>query len=334
MRPIIFVAVLAAFSPVPLYAQAWLPSAGEGAVAVVFQDMVVKRHLYSDGSPIEVGEIDSHNMMLDLTYGVTDKVALNVSVPYVSARYTGRNAHPGSVLDDGAFHGTMQDFRINVRYGLKTGGTAIAPFADLIVPSHDYEYYGHAAPGRRLTELQLGLNIGHVVARGLPGLFMQGRYSYGFTQRSLGQYHDRSNLDAELGYFVHPRLRVLALTATQYTHGGVPFTHAFPGDLCGLEKPTAAQLLSCPLFTHHDRLAQANFIDVGFGTQVTLTRRLDVLASVTTTAVGRSVHALDHGISISVSWGLGKRGPAAPEGDSELTQSLPKCLCEKGAKAP
>lgn len=115
-------------------------------MAVVFQDMVVEKHLYSDGSPIEAGEIDSHNMMLDLTYGVTDKVALNVSVPYVSARYTGPNAHPGSVLDDGAYHGTMQDFRINVRYGLNTGGTAIAPFADLIVPSHDYEYYGHAAP--------------------------------------------------------------------------------------------------------------------------------------------------------------------------------------------
>jgi len=334
MRTTVFLAVLAAFSPAPVFAQAWLPSAGEGAVAVVFQDMVVKKHLYSDGSPVEAGEIDSHNVMLDVTYGVTDKVALNVSLPYISARYTGSNRHPGSILDDGAFHGTLQDFRINLRYGLKTGGTAVAPFADLIVPSHDYEYYGHAAPGRRLTELQLGLNIGHVLSRGLPTMFVQARYSYGFTQRSLGQYHDRSNFDGELGYFVHPRLRVMALTATQFSHGGVPFSHAFPGDLCGIQKPTAAQLLSCPLFIHHDRLARADFADVGLGAQVTLTRRLDVLTSVTTTVVGRSVHALDHGISISVSWGLGKRGPAAPETEGVLSQSLPKCLCEKGAKAP
>jgi len=338
MRTTVFVVALAAIVsvPGPASAQAWLPGAGQGAVAMLFQDMAVRQHSYSDGQRIDVGDIDSHNVMLDLTYGVTDKVAIGLSLPFVSARYKGGSAHPGSLLDDGSFHGTFQDFRLSARYGLVTGGTAVTPFADLIVPSHEYDYYGHAAPGRKLTELQLGLSVGHVLTRGLPGTFVQARYSYGFTQQSLGRYHDRSNLDAEIGYFINPRLRVSGLAASQYTHGGLPFTHEFPGDLCGVSNRdvTPALLLACPTFTHHDRLARANLVDVGLGAQFSITRRLDVYGSYTTTVFGESVHALHHGISIGVSWGLGKSGPTAPSLDEQAKQTLPKCLCEKGVKAP
>ncbi len=317
----------------PANAQAWLPGAGQGAVSVLFQDMAVRQHLYSDGKPVDAGHIDSHNLMLDLTYGVTDKVAVSLSLPFVSARYKGVNAHPGSLLDDGSSHGTFQDFRLSARYGLVAGGTAVTPFADLIVPSHAYDSYGHAAPGRDLTELQLGISAGHVITRGLPGMFVQARYSYGFTQRTLGRYHDRSNLDAEVGYFINPRLRVSGLTATQYTHGGVLFTQQFPRDICGIpddEKPTAARLLACPTFMHHDQLARANLVDVGAGAQFSITRRLDLYGSYMTTVFGESVHSLHHGISIGLSWGLGKSRPPMPGLDDETGLTLAKCLCEKG----
>jgi hypothetical protein len=334
MKNAILVAAAITVSPVSANAQAWLPPAKTGAVTVLFQDMAVRQHLLSDGTGLDAGHIDSHNVMLDLAYSVTDKVAVGISLPFVSARYNGTFRHPGSVLDDGSFHGTWQDFRLSARYGVVTGGTAVTPFAELILPSHEYDYYGHAAPGRKLTELQLGVNVGHMLTR-LPGTFVQTRYSYGFAERSLGRYHDRSNLDAEIGYFITPRLRVFGLTAMQYTHGGVPLSHQFPGDLCGVpnSEVTGALLLACPTFMHHDQLARANLIDLGFGTQVSLTRRLDVFASIVRTAVGENVHSLRHGISIGLSWGLGKGGPTPPGVDDETGLALPKCLCEKG-KAP
>jgi hypothetical protein len=335
MKNVILVAAAIALGSAPANAQAWLPAAGTGAVTVLFQDMAVRQHLLSDGQGLAVGHIDSYNLLLDLTYVVTEKVAVGISLPYVSARYNGTFRHPSSVLDDGNFHGTWQDFRLSARYGLVTGGTAVTPFAELIVPSHEYDYYGHAAPGRKLTELQLGVNAGHMLTRGLPGTFVQARYSYGFTEQSLGRYHDRSNLDAEIGYFITPRLRVSGLTAMQYTHGGVPLTHQFPGDLCGVSNSqvTGALLLACPTFMHHDQLSRANLIDLGLGTQVSLTRRLDVFGSIVRTAVGQNVHSLHHGISIGLTWGLGKSGPPAPGVENETGQALPKCLCEKG-KAP
>lgn len=329
MRHSILVVVIAVICSAPVYAQSWLPKAGEGAVGVIFQDNSVKQHLLSNGQPLDAGDIDSHNVLMDLTYGLTDRIALSLGVPYVSSRYDGSRPHLNSVLDDGAYHGTMQDFRMGVRYGLVTGGTMFTPFAELIVPSHEYDYYGHAAPGRKLTELQLGMSVGHVFTRGLPNVYVQGRYGYGFAEQELGISHNRSILDAELGYFINPRTRVFGLSASQHTYGGLPLTTQFPADLCG---GSTAALLTCPNFRHHDQLARANLIDVGAGGQFSVTRRLDVFASYATTVFGESVHSLNHGISIGLSWGLGKSGPSLPSLD-ETQQKLPRCLCEKG-KAP
>lgn len=330
MRHPILVAAIAATCSAPVYAQSWLPKAGEGAVGMIFQDNSVKQHLTSDGKPLNAGNIDSHNVLMDVTYGLTDKIALSLAVPYVSSRYDGSKPHPNAVLDNGSYHGTMQDFRVNVRYGLVTGGIAVTPFAELIVPSHEYDYYGHAAPGRKLTELQVGMNVGHVFTRGLPNAYLQGRYGYGFTEQELGISHNRSILDAEVGYFINPRMRVFGLTATQYTYGGLPLTTQFPADLCG---GSTSALLSCENFRHHDQLARANLIDIGAGGQFSVTERLDVFASYATTVFGESVHSLNHGISIGLSWGLGKSGPKVPSLDEAEQRSLPRCLCEKG-KAP
>jgi hypothetical protein len=89
MRKSILIAIAATLSASPVCAQAWLPAAGQGAIAVIIQDMVVHQHLLSDGESLNVGRIDSHNVMLDVTYGLTGKLALDVSLPYISARYKG-----------------------------------------------------------------------------------------------------------------------------------------------------------------------------------------------------------------------------------------------------
>jgi hypothetical protein len=107
---------------------------GEGSVTVTFQDNAVRQHVTSDGTPVNAGHIDAHNMLLDVTYGTTEKLALNISVPYVSARYKGQAPHPASILDDGDFHGTWQDFRLNLRYGLVTAVPRLRPTSISLFP--------------------------------------------------------------------------------------------------------------------------------------------------------------------------------------------------------
>src|SRR5262245_16866788 len=251
MRASIASAIVTILTPVAAFAQAWGPPAGEGTVAIVYQNQLERDHLRSDGTKVDAGHIASHSLLLDFTYGISDKFTLNVNIPYIASAYYGQYPHPGSKLDDGVMHGTFQDFRFGLRYNAQNRGVVVTPFLDVIVPSHSYEHYGHAAPGRRLAEVQVGSYFGHVLTRGLPGAFVQTRLSYGFVERPLGQYHDRSNADVEVGYFINPRLRLFGLTASQYTYDGILLTPNFPRDLTPQE------------FLHHDQITRSNLVDVG-----------------------------------------------------------------------
>jgi hypothetical protein len=307
-----------ALCPSPLAAQAWLPGEGQGTVAVIYQNALVTDHLFSDGGRVDAGRIVSNNLLLDFGYGVTDRLAFGVSLPFIASRYEGKSPHAGSKLDDLRTHATFQDIRVNVRYLASGGKVSLTPFVDVIVPSHRYEFYGHAAPGRRLAEVQFGVFVGHVLTRGLPGAFVQGRYSYGFSQRPLHRYHDRSNADLEMGYFVNPRVRIFGLAASQYTHGGLALTRTFRDDLSPIE------------FLHHDQLARTNLVDVGGGVQVAITSRINLLGSYLTTVTGQSGHALNRGLSLGMSWSFGRsRGSEDLIGGGETNERLAKCLCQK-----
>jgi hypothetical protein len=301
-------------SPSLALAQAWLPQRHEGSVSLLFQHLFVTDHLLGDGSPIDVGHITTDNLLVDVTYGLSSKLAVSLGVPYTASIYRGTRPHP-SVLDNHAYHGTFQDIRFDVRYNVTRRGIVISPFVGVLAPSHSYEYFAHAAPGRRLWEVQLGAFAGHAFDR-VPGLFVQGRYSYGFVERLFDIRHDRSNTDLELGYFVTPSVRVFGLATGQVTHGGIDVPR-----LWSVELPPA-------LRPHHDRLARANFLDLGGGSQWSLSRTLDVYVSVLTTVRGENVHALKYGITFGTTYSFGERPMLLASRDTP-TRRLVKCLCQK-----
>jgi hypothetical protein len=299
----------------PAAAQAFLPSQGEGTVSVLYQNTLVDRHLLSDGSRLDAGQIKADGVFVDVTYGVTDKAAISVNVPFLSAKYTGTRPHAGSPLDDGRYHSALQDFRVDLRYKLGTGSFAITPFVGTILPSHDYQYYGHGAVGRNLKELQIGVAAARVLDPLIPGAFVQARYAYGFEEKLLDVSHNRSVMDVEVGYFVNPRLRLFTLATGQITHGGIALTRQFPLDL------TPAQ------FLHHDQISRVNLLDAGGGAQVSLTPSMDVFASVLHTLSGINGHALTYSLTAGATWSF-RAGPLA---EPHASRSLHKCLCEKAS---
>src|SRR5262249_32311059 len=125
--------------PATARAQAWVPAAGEGSVAVQWQNGFSRYH-YLPIVPVDIGHIDTNALVFDVTYGLTDKIAVDASLPYIASRYTGPQPHP-TPLDDGTYHGTAQDFRFAVRYNARAGRFAVTPYVGSIVPSHGYEYY-------------------------------------------------------------------------------------------------------------------------------------------------------------------------------------------------
>lgn len=312
-------------------AQAFVPAQGEGAVSVLFQDALVKYH-YLPTTPVDRGHVHSDSMLVDVTYGVTDRIAVSVGIPWVAAKYTGTTPHPlvdssGPIpvlygvnpIDDGSYHQTFQDFRFDVRYNLTKRGLVLTPFVGSILPSHDYTYFAHAAPGRNLKELQLGVSAAKLLDSLVPGLFVQGRYSYGFTEQILDISHNRSNFELELGYFLTPRLRLLSLNTAQITHGGIDLPLNTRVDLGPL------------LFSHHDQIDRVNTLNLGGGAAYSVTDKIDVFGSVLHTVAERNGHAIDYGLTLGLGWSF-STPRAKNRAIASAEHSLIRCLCEKGTK--
>ena len=304
-------------APITVYAQAWVPARGEGAVAVAFQSMLVTKHL-NQTTRVDAGRIDTNVMLTDFTFGVTDKIAVDVAVPLVMARYTGSRPHAGTNIDDGTYRGSFTDVRFALRYNLTREGAVITPYIGSVVPSHDYAYYGHAAPGQRLRELQVGIYGAKLFESGLPGLFVSGRYGYGFVEKVVDISHNRSLADLEVGYFFSEKFRAFTTSHAQYTHGGVDLP------------PNGPPGLPEPLRPVHDVIQKVHALSLGAGAAYSISDDLDVFGSLTREVAGRNGHAMDRGITIGASWSFRRKQNTA----ETITASAPSSAAAAAAEPP
>src|SRR5215471_13798218 len=71
-------------------AQAFLPKKGEGSVAITYENVHVDGHFLEDGSRFPAYQSRASNMIFGLEYGLTDRLALDASLPYMLTKYTGK----------------------------------------------------------------------------------------------------------------------------------------------------------------------------------------------------------------------------------------------------
>ena len=309
-------ALLLTAAAVPAGAQAWLPAKGEGTVSVLVSNTLSKDHFLPDRR-YDFGHIDANTVLFDVTYGLTDRMAVTVGLPIVMSRYRGTFPHRPITLDDGNWHSTSQDFRFNVRYNVARGPVVVTPFVGTELPSREYEYFAHAAPGRQLKELVSGVSVGRLFA-GL-GLVVQGRYGLNFSEGALDQSRRYSLMSIEAAYFVTPSIRVLGMTGGRLGHTGI--------DLY----PDSGRVLPTEVFQRHDQLSRESALNVGGGLALTISDAVDLYASYTTTVTGRNTHAVNRGISLGMSWSFGQSDGEQLIARDGRQGSLVRCLCEKGA---
>jgi hypothetical protein len=331
IRSALIVAAGLAMAPSTVRAQAFVPSQGEGAVSFLYQDQFFRYH-YTKTTPSDAaGPTYSRSVLVDVTYGLTDKVAVTFGVPWVATRYGGPRPHPlpdlsgPNPIDDGTWHSTVQDLRFEVRYNvtrnLGNKGIVVTPYIGSITPSHDYTYFAHSGFGRDLNEVQVGATAAKLFERGLPGLLLQARYGYAFAEEVLDISHNRSVASFEAAYFATPKLRLLGLTTGQVTHGGIDY----------LSPPSVASL-GLERFLHHDQIERTNLLALGGGASFSVTDSVDVFASFMHTVYQRNGHGLDRGVSLGLSWSFTTAHAKGRARGTTAENTLAKCLCEKGAK--
>jgi hypothetical protein len=260
-------------------------------------------------------------MTAGVEVGLTDRLAVNVSLPFIRSKYGGSTPHlvggvgPPQEWDDGTYHGTFQDFQVGVRVNVKSRPLAITPFAEVIIPSHHYPSTAHAAVGKDLRALIVGGAVGGFLDTVLPGMFFQAQLSFAVTQEVLDIRPNRSRVDAEVGYFITPRIAVRFLESYQVTHDGL--------DLISFSTPmTVAQIHGHPEIEvtgvhrrNHDRLQRSNYLNLGGGINFSVNESLDIFAAAAKTVWGESIHPLT-GVSVGANVHFRTRR-ATPQADRQ-----------------
>jgi hypothetical protein len=279
-------------------AQLWVPAKGEGAVAMTYQYVGDHYHLWGKGEKVDGGRIVGESMQLRLDYGVTPRLAVSLTAPFVRKRYHGPTAHDpdqihddhehATVLDDGDFHGGWQDPAIGLRWRLRDRPWAITPFATYSWPSHDYTYFAHSAIGTRQKKLALGIFVGRQFGPRFQRLYAQGSYSYTFVEEVQDIPVDFSTLTGEVGYFFTPRLSARAFAIYRKTHGGLDFPYDFPSR-------------TDELFFNHDRVQRVDYLNYGFGVGYRLNDHWSVNGNWMTTGWGENGHAIHNAWTVGIS---------------------------------
>jgi len=281
-------------------AQAWLPNKGTLTTALVISDVLNTQHWLPNGEPFDPGGAHTRSTTYAFlaSYGITDRIMVSGSLPYVETRYWGPPSHmgaPGFNADDGDTHGFLTDLRVNLHYQLLEEPVALAPFIGYVIPTNNnYFTKGHAAQGRGLEELLVGFGLGKNLDPWIPRTYAQMKYTYAFVEKVADMNHDRDNLSLEIGTFITPRWNVAAYGWWQWAHGGidvpVPQTNVF--------------------FPVHDILAADEYCNIGLGTGWAFTPTVTAFATYSHGISGRNGHRVNQGVQFGVSYGFRPRAEA------------------------
>lgn len=258
-------------------------------MTVAYQNSFARGHLDLNGDRMsgESGRdpVRSHSIRWEAEFGLTDRLAVSASLPFVSAKYGGLSPHPIDIrgqpsdVDDGTYHGTFQDFHVGVRFKITSRPVTITPFAEAIIPSHHYPSLAHSAVGKDLRALVVGTAVGGFLDALDPGMFFHTQLSYAVTQQVGGIRPNRTRLDAEVGYFITPRFAVRFFEGYQVTHNGL--------DLILLAGPNTVTRIhghpETPVTRehrlNHDRLQRSNFLNLGGGMSFAVNESLEIFGA-------------------------------------------------------
>jgi hypothetical protein len=219
--------------------------------------------------------IVSQTTALSIEYTPIEKLGVLATIPFVLSRYDYQgeagNLAPHGRYDDGDYHGTLQDFRLDVRYMVLDDVVTFSPHLSVSIPMANYETVGYAAAGRGLKMLIFGGAIGKYFTSGVPDLYLHGRYEFRWTEGyetsfpETAEYgQNKSAMEALIGYYVLDTLELNVAANLQLAHGGFEFPN---WDM----EPLVAQKF-------HDALLAEEFLHVGGGVSYQPIEKLRVSA--------------------------------------------------------
>ena len=246
---------LAAVASAQTQSNVQVPGRGAGSVGVSYQhieiserELVVIRENF--------GKVTLRGLYFEFDYGLTDRLAMTLTLPLKSNRYVGNlphdprllaNDHGEQLLDDGNYHTNWGDLGVDVRWQWRsTDRFAITPFVGYYTPSNDYPLFTETQAGRGQWHVDVGVNMAGRLGAPERNLYWQAGYAFAYMEKTRptdapAMRVNRSEVSFEIGWAATPRLRPHLTLGYNTAHGG-------------LQLPEFTGLFVSDQFYYHDQL--------------------------------------------------------------------------------
>lgn len=223
----------------------------------------------SDALTFDAGTTDSHAIQLSGVFSLNEKWQLFGGIVYVQKRLVdpiGYGTHNPRVdfweytppdlrfIDDGDYHGGLQDLNFGVQYLALDGPLRISPFISYGTPVSDYPIYGGAVIGKGLNELHLGASLDFTPY--FSDWTFQADISYAISEKVVGVDLNYWLMYLSASYYVTPRFAPrLFLTSRR-----APNALSYPEDFEPYEEKYDNEN-----GWRHDQTIKHEYINVGIG---------------------------------------------------------------------
>jgi hypothetical protein len=249
---------------------------------------------------IDIGNTDTHVLLLSGAALLGERWEIFGSIPYVRKRHLGMGAHNANldfptfmppdlrVVDDGEYHGGLQDATIGVRYKAVDGPFSASPFLSFGTPMSNYPTYGNAAIGKQLWELAAG--VGLEFTPYFSDWTFQADIAYVFTEDVLDINLDYWFWYASASYYVTPRFAPRVFL----TQRDAPNALSFPEDFTqGFDNENWYQ---------HDRTMKHNFLNGGIGLNYIISDSYAIQATYFKTLEADNVAEIDYAFTLGLTY--------------------------------
>jgi hypothetical protein len=261
--------------------------AGHGYVSLALQAIRVSQ--FNNGQrDVDIGSLKTGSAYVDFEYAVSSRWTVKLGLPYIRKSYNGPARHDPltldpprpevAYLDDGHYHGSLQDFLVGARYLLSGGPFIVEPFVYALVPSHGYPHFAQAAVGQNLSKVEMGVEATHFFP--FSDWYCQGSVSYTVAEETLGVSINHFRLNGELGYFFAANFSVHAFFNGKHGRGDD-----------GTQFPPSQR--SDERWYQHDRTSRHDYLNVGVGADWYFNDRYQLFGSVLSSVWGKTVHLVD-----------------------------------------
>lgn len=253
--------------------------------------------------PLDLGETDTQIVLLSGNFSLTDRWSVFGSIPFVQKRHKGEFPHNPildfdqykprdlRIIDDGTYHGGLQDFFAGVQYLALDGPFSISPYVSYGIPVTNYPFYGSAAIGKNIWQAPMGAYFQFTPH--FSDWNFQADIAYVLSEKVLDVNLNYWLMYVSASYYVTPRFAPRVYLRKRVTPGGLRYPEDFTDDY-------SFDDFDNEYFYNHDRTIKHDYVDAGIGFDFIFNNRYSASGAFYKTISSDNVAKVDYAFTLGL----------------------------------